>query len=172
MLHDVDAVAVKVLSEDIPHKSHAGGVALDLVSAEDAAHAATAIAARVGKARPDARIQGFTVQDMVRRLGAHELIVGIAEDPIFGLTILFGAGGTAVEIIRDTAVALPPLDLKLARDLTAETRVAKLLAGYRDRALADLDAIAMTLVRISQLIIDLPVVAELDINPLLADKKA
>ncbi|HEY7643883.1 MAG TPA: acetate--CoA ligase family protein, partial [Hyphomicrobiales bacterium] len=139
MLRDTDAIAVKVLSEDIPHKSDAGGVVLDLVSAADAARAAKDIAARVGKARPDARIQGFTVQDMVRRPGAHELIVGVAKDPIFGPTILFGAGGTAVEVIRDTAVALPPLDLKLARDLIAETRVAKLLSGYRDRPPADLD---------------------------------
>jgi acetyltransferase len=171
LLHDADAIAVKVLSEDIPHKSDAGGVVLNLASAADAARAANDITARVGKARPDARIQGFTVQDMIRRPRAHELIIGIAEDAIFGPTILFGAGGTAVEVIRDTAVALPPLDLKLARDLIAETRVAKLLAGYRDRPPADLDAIAMTLVRVSQLLIDLPVIAELDINPLLADEK-
>jgi acetyltransferase len=108
---------------------------------------------------------------MIRRVGAHELIVGVADDVIFGPTILFGAGGTAVEVIRDTAVALPPLDLKLARDLIAETRVAKLLAGYRDRAPADLDAIAMTLLRISQLITDLPAITEIDINPLLAHEK-
>ena len=76
-----------------------------------------------------------------------------------------------MEVIRDTAVALPPLDLKLARDLIAETRLSRLLAGYRDRAPADLDAIAMTLVRVSQLITDLPVITELDINPLLADEK-
>ena len=171
LLRTTDAVAVKVLSEDISHKSDVGGVALDLISADDARRAAEEIAAKVARACPDARIQGFTVQDMIRRLHAHELIVGVADDPIFGPTILFGAGGTAVEVIRDTAVALPPLDLKLARDLIAETRVAKLLAGYRDRAPADLDAIAMTLVRICQLITDLPFITEIDINPLLADDK-
>ena len=171
LLRTTDAVAVKVLSEDISHKSDVGGVALDLISAEGARRAAEEMAAKVARARPDARIQGFTVQDMIRRLRAHELIVGVADDPIFGPTILFGAGGTAVEVIRDTAVALPPLDLKLARDLIAETRVAKLLAGYRDRAPADLNAIAMTLVRICQLITDLPFTTEIDINPLLADDK-
>ncbi len=171
LLREVDAVAVKVLSEDIPHKSDVGGVMLDLISAEEARRAAVEIAAKVARARPDAHIQGFTVQDMIRRLGAHELIIGVADDPIFGPTILFGAGGTAVEVIRDTAVALPPLDLKLARDLIEETRVARLLAGYRDRPAADIDAIAMTLVRVSQLITDLPVITGLDINPLLADEK-
>ena len=171
LLPAAGSVVVKVLSEDIPHKSDVGGVALDLISADDARRAAEDIAAKVARARPDARILGFSVQDMVRRLAAHELIVGVADDSIFGPTILFGAGGTAVEVIRDTAVALPPLDLKLARDLIAETRVAKLLAGYRDRAPADVDAIAMTLVRISQLITDLPAITEIDINPLLADEK-
>jgi acetyltransferase len=171
LLRDVGAVALKILSEDIPHKSDVGGVALDLISAEEARRAAEDIAAKVARFRPDARIQGFTVQDMIRRLRSHELIVGVADASIFGPTILFGAGGTAVEVIRDTAVALPPLDLKLARDLIEETRVAKLLAGYRDRAPADLEAIAMTLVRISQLLTDIPVITEIDINPLLADEK-
>jgi acetyltransferase len=171
LLRSADAVVVKVLSEDISHKSDVGGVALDLSSPLDARRAAEEIAARIARARPDARIQGFTVQDMIRRPRAHELILGVADDPIFGPTVLFGAGGTAVEVIRDTAVALPPLDLKLARDLIEETRVARLLAGYRDRAAADLDAISMTLVRICQLITDLPVITEIDINPLLADER-
>jgi acetyltransferase len=169
LLRTTDAVAVKVLSEEISHKSDVGGVALDLISAQDARRAAEEIAEKVARARPDARIQGFTVQDMIRRLRAHELIAGVADDPIFGPTMLFGAGGTAVEVIRDTAVALPPLDLKLARDLIDETRIAKLLAGYRDRAPADIEAIAMTLVRLCQLITDFPVITEIDINPLLAD---
>jgi acetyltransferase len=108
---------------------------------------------------------------MVRWLRAHELIVGVADDSIFGPTVLSGAGGTAVKVIRDTAVALPPLDLTLARDLIDGTRMAKLLAGYRDHAPADLGTIAMRLVRICQLIIDLPVITEIDVNPLLADDK-
>ena len=164
-------VVVKLLSEDISHKSDVGGVVLNLESAAAAAKAAEEIAARVARVQPGARIQGFTVQEMVRRSGAHELIAGVSEDPIFGPTILFGAGGTAVEVTKDTAVALPPLDLNLAHNLIAETRVSKLLRGYRDRPAAELDAIAMALVRISQLITDLPMITELDINPLLADER-
>lgn len=164
-------VAVKVLSEDISHKSDIGGVVLNLESAAAAAKAAEEIAARVAQKQPDAKLDGFTVQEMIERPGSHELIVGVSEDPIFGPTILFGAGGTAVEVINDTAVALPPLDLKLAHRLIEQTRVAKLLRGYRDRPAADLDAIAMTLVRVSQLMTDLPFITELDINPLLADER-
>ncbi|MGI9384003.1 MAG: GNAT family N-acetyltransferase, partial [Methyloligellaceae bacterium] len=163
------AVAVKILSEDISHKTDVGGVRLDLTSAEVAGDVAEAMSARIAKAQPEAQIQGFTVQPMVIRPGAHELIVGVAEDDIFGPVILFGAGGTAVEVMDDKAVGLPPLDLLLARDLMAETRIARLLEGHRGIAGADLDAIAMTLVRISQLIVDCPEIRELDINPLLAD---
>jgi acetyltransferase len=164
-------VALKILSRDISHKSDVGGVLLNLQSAEAARKGAEEIAARVTRKRPDARMEGFTVQEMVARPRAHELIIGVSEDPIFGPTILFGAGGTAVEVIKDTAVALPPLDLKLAHSLIGQTRVSKLLRGYRDRPPADLDAVAMALVRVSQLITDLPVISELDINPLFADEK-
>lgn len=171
LLRDSAAVAVKVLSDSISHKSDVGGVALDLMTPEEARRAAEEIAAKVARLRPGAVVRGFTVQDMVRRPRAHELILGIADDAIFGPTVLFGAGGTAVEVIRDTAVALPPLDLKLARDLVGETRVSRLLAGYRDRAPADMDAIALALMRVCQLVTDLPVITGVDINPLLADEK-
>ena len=171
LLQNGRRVAVKVLSEQISHKSDVGGVMLNLESAAAAAKAAEEIAARVARKRPDARIDGFTVQEMIELPQAHELIIGVTEDSIFGPTILFGAGGTAVEVIKDTAVALPPLDLKLARHLISETRVSKLLSGYRDRPAADIEAIAMVLVRVSQLITDIPVVTGLDINPLLADER-
>lgn len=163
-------VAVKILSPDISHKSDVGGVALNIESAGAAVQTAREMQARMKRKQPEARLMGFTVQEMIERPGAHELIIGVSDDPVFGPAILFGAGGTAVEVIKDTALALPPLDLKLARSLIADTRVAKLLRGYRNRPAADLDAIAMTLVRVSQLISDLPVVTALDINPLLADE--
>ena len=107
---------------------------------------------------------------MVTRPNAHELLMGVYEDRLFGPMILFGAGGTATEIIHDTAVALPPLDDELARDLMEQTRIYKLLEGYRDRPPADLAAIAEALRRLSQLVVDCPAVKELDINPLLADE--
>src|ERR1700674_4890974 len=93
-------------------------------------------------------------------------------DDAFGPLMTFGAGGTAVEVIADTAHALPPLDLKLAGQLIDETRVSRLLAGYRDRPRADIAAIAQALVRVSYLVTDHPAIRELDINPLLADENA
>lgn len=171
LLANCKSVVVKILSEDISHKSDVGGVVLNLSTPQAAAKAASDIIARVKEHKPDARIQGFTVQEMVRRNRAHELIIGVSDDPIFGPSILFGAGGTAVEVIKDTAVGLPPLDLKLANNIIQETRVSSLLHGYRDRPAADMGAIAMALVRVSQLITDFPGITGLDINPLLADEK-
>ncbi|MGE5169860.1 MAG: bifunctional acetate--CoA ligase family protein/GNAT family N-acetyltransferase [Rudaea sp.] len=162
-------VALKILSPQITHKSDVGGVVLDLDAPDAVAAAAIAMRERVKRVRPDATLAGFTVQSMVRRPDAHELIVGVSTDPVFGPVILFGAGGTAVEVIADRAVGLPPLDAVLARDIIGRTRVAKLLAGYRDRPAADVDAIAATLTRISALVADIPDIVELDINPLLAD---
>lgn len=162
-------VALKVLSPDITHKSDVGGVVLDLLGADATRQAAAAMLGRVKQAAPDARVVGFTVQPMERRPLAIETIVGIAEDKVFGPVILFGHGGTAVEAIDDKSLALPPLNLKLARELIQRTRVAKLLAGYRDRPPADIDALALTLVRVAQLAADFAEVIELDINPLLAD---
>jgi len=109
------------------------------------------------------------VQPMLRRPGGIELILGMSEDRQFGPVILFGQGGVAVEVVKDKAVALPPLNLALARALIERTRVFRLLQGYRDRKPADLDAVALTLVKLSQLVADLPDIAELDINPLIAD---
>lgn len=163
-------VALKILSPDISHKSDVGGVALNLQSPADVRQAAERMLERIRRLRPQARNEGFTVQPMISRPGAHELILGVAQDQIFGPVIIFGAGGAAVEVIKDKAVALPPLDLKLARDLMAETRIFKLLQGYRDHPAADLDAIALALVRLSHLIADFPVIEELDVNPLLADQ--
>ncbi len=163
-------VALKILSPDISHKSDVGGVGLDLETSEAVQTAARAMTARVSRLAPEARITGFTVQRMARRPSAHELIVGAALDPIFGPVLLFGQGGTAVEVIGDRAMALPPLNMNLARELISRTRVSRLLAGYRDRPAADLDAICLTLIQISQMVVDIPEVAELDINPLLADE--
>jgi acetyltransferase len=163
-------VAVKVLSPDLTHKSDVGGVALNLADATQVRAAVEAMRSRIAKAAPQARIEGFVVQPMIHRPNTHELIIGASEDPQFGLVILFGHGGTAVEIIADRALALPPLNMRLAHDLIAQTRVSRLLRGYRDRPSADLDAIAVTLIKVAQLVIDFAEIAELDINPLLANQ--
>jgi len=163
-------VALKILSPDITHKSEVGGVALSLESPEQVRAAAAAMAKRLAELHSNARLTGFTVQQMIRRPGAHELIAGVAVDPMFGPIVLFGHGGTGVEVIADRAVALPPLNVPLARELVGRTRIAKLLAGYRDRPSADMSAIYATLCRLSRLLIDIPAIVELDINPLLADE--
>lgn len=161
---------MKILSDDISHKSDVGGVHLGLATTGEVETAATAMLARVRAARPEARIVRFTLSPMIRRPRPHELIPGMSVDANFGPFILFGAGGTAVEVVADTSLALPPLDLKLARDLIERTRITRLLVGYRDRKPADIDAIARTLVRISALVCQHPEIRELDINPLLADE--
>lgn len=162
-------VVLKVLSRDITHKSDVGGVVLNLASAAEVRTAAGEILARAKSQRPDARLAGVLVQPMVLRTKARELILGIADDPVFGPVVVFGRGGTAVEIINDKALALPPLDLALARALVARTRVSRLLAAYRDVPAVKEDAVALTLVKLAQLAADLPEVIGLDINPLLAD---
>lgn len=164
-------VALKILSPDVIHKSDMGGVVLDLENGPEVRHAAESMLHRLEQLLSTARLSGFTVQQMARRPGAHELIVGVANDPIFGPVILFGQGGTAVEVVKDRAIGLPPLNEALARELIGRTRVSRLLAGYRGRPAADIGAISRVLDQISQLVADLPEVVELDINPLLADEK-
>jgi acetyltransferase len=165
------AVVAKILSPDIVHKSEVGGVRLNLTNAHAVGEAVNDILARARTARPDARIMGVTIHPMIVRPKAQELIVGIADDPTFGPIVAFGCGGTAVEVIDDKALALPPLDLKLARDLIARTQISKLLAGYRNVPAADMEAIALVLVKVAQLAADFPEIRGLDINPLLADRE-
>lgn len=163
-----EPVALKILSRDITHKSDAGGVALNLGAATVEA-AAEDMLRRVAQTAPHARIDGFTVQPMIRRKAAHEILVGLAEDAVFGPVILFGEGGTATEVISDRALGLPPLNPILARDMVSRTRIARRLGGYRDRPPADMDAIVRTLIQISEIACAFDCVRELDINPLVAD---
>jgi acetyltransferase len=163
-------VALKILSPDITHKSDVGGVRLDLMNAKAATNAGREMLEAVKANAPGARITGFTVEPMARRPNAYELLVGVADDATFGPVLLFGQGGTATEIIGDRAIGLPPFNLALAKELISRTRVSRLLAGYRDRPPAALDQIQLTLVQVSQLVIDFAEIAELDINPLLADE--
>lgn len=162
-------VVLKILSDDISHKSDVGGVALNLLDELEVREAAQTMLARVQRQHPLARIQGFTVQAMVRRQHAQELIVGSTTDSVFGPVILFGQGGTAVEVMADRAVALPPLNLPLAKALVSRTRVARLLAGWRDTPAADETALHRVLVAVSQLLAEIPEIAELDINPLIVN---
>lgn len=164
------SVALKILSPDIAHKSDVGGVVLHLTSGEEVLEEARAMLDRVREAVPDARIEGFTVQEMAVRPDAYELIVGMTENPLFGPVILFGEGGIGVEVVEDYALALPPINMRLASELMTRTRIWKRLKGYRSRQAVDLPAVALTLNQVSQLIVDFPEIVELDINPLLADQ--
>ncbi len=163
-------VVLKIMSRDIVHKSDVGGVVLNLTTPDAVRSAAGEIIARARTLRPEARIAGVIVQAMMVRPKARELIIGLADDPTFGTVVVFGHGGTAVEIINDKALALPPLDLQLARGLVGRTRVSKLLRGYRDVPAVQQDAVEMVLVKIAQMAADIPEIRELDINPLLADE--
>ena len=162
-------VVLKVLSADIDHKTDVGGVMLDLPDGAAVRQAAASMLKRVAAARPDAVIEGFTVQAMVRRAHTHELIVGGSIDPTFGPVVLFGAGGTSVELVADRAIGLPPLNEPLARAMVDRTRVSRLLKGWRDTPPADEPAVWQALVAVSRMLADLPELSVVDINPLVAN---
>ncbi|MEY3871442.1 MAG: hypothetical protein RLZZ296_437 [Pseudomonadota bacterium] len=162
-------VALKIISPQIIHKSDVGGVVLGLASASEVRAAAESMQAQVTKLRPDAVLQGYTVQAMAHRPGAHELIVGINTDPLFGPVLLLGEGGTSVELHASHAVALPPLNASLAQDLVQRSQLGKMLGGYRGKPAANQAALLDTLLKVSLLACDMAQVAELDMNPLLID---
>ncbi|MBK9574596.1 MAG: acetate--CoA ligase family protein [Rhodoferax sp.] len=161
-------VVLKILSDDI---SQIGCRRRGVESARRGRRARrrSTMLARVKRQQPGAVIQGFTVQTMLQRAHAQELIIGSATDPVFGPVILFGQGGTAVEVMADRAIALPPLNTQLAKALVARTRVSRLLAGWRDTPAVDEAAVHRALVAVSQLLAEVPEIAELDINPLIAN---
>jgi acetyltransferase len=161
-------VVLKALAPGASHKSDVGGVALDLRDAQAVLRAAHEMQQRLAMAPGVGSLAGFMVQAMVRQRGASELIVGISTDAVFGTVLMFGHGGVDAELQADRAIALPPLNRALAADLVARTRVARHLAGFRDRPPVDLTALSDVLVAVSQMAVDLPELAEMDINPMLA----
>ncbi|HTW53996.1 MAG TPA: GNAT family N-acetyltransferase, partial [Stellaceae bacterium] len=162
-------VALKIRSPDITHKSDVGGVALGLRDEAAARDGAVAMLDRVRASRPEARLDGILVQQMIERPGAIELLAGLADDVVFGPVVVFGQGGTAVEVVGDSAIALPPLNPLLARAQMERTRIWRLLQAYRGKPAAAIDAITDVLIRLGELAADHPEIRELDINPLLAD---
>jgi acetyltransferase len=163
-------VVLKVRADGITHKSDVGGVLRGLADVDEVERGFEAIAARLVERAPQARFLGVLVQKMVVRPHGRELIVGLARDPTFGPVITFGMGGIAVEVFRDSAVAVPPLNAFLARDLISRTRVARMLDAFRGAPAVDLDKVIEVLLRVSELACEIPAVVELDINPLLADE--
>lgn len=164
-------VVLKVVSPEVVHKSDVGGVVIGLTDPRNVIREAENIRVRVLEKLPEARIEGYTVEPMIQRRGAHELIAGFTRDPLFGPVVLFGHGGTEAETVADRALALPPLDLHFAQELIDQTQIARLLRGYRDTPPANLQAIALALARIAQLACEFPSIAELEINPMLASEE-
>lgn len=162
-------VALKVESPDVPRTSLAGGVALNLSSDEEVMDAALSTANNVCDQVPGARMEGYAVQRMCRLAGAHELAVETATDPVFGPIIRFGQGGSMAEVLADRQTALPPLNMGLAQELVSRTRVYRLLRGSGHKAHVNLDAVRLLLCKVSQLIIDIPEIFELEIDPLFVD---
>lgn len=161
-------VAVKISSPQISHKSDVGGVRLNVVDDHEMADAWMEVTGNARNAQPEAEIAGVTVEPMIDMKDGRELVVGSSRDPVFGPTILFGAGGTLVEVLRDSAVSLPSLNAVLANRLINRTRVSRLLSAFRGKPAVDREAVIGVLLRISDLVCELAEIDELDINPLLA----
>ncbi|HVC94711.1 MAG TPA: bifunctional acetate--CoA ligase family protein/GNAT family N-acetyltransferase [Pirellulales bacterium] len=161
-------VVLKIASPDITHKTDVGGVALNLAGEAAVSAAFEQIVASARARRPEARIEGVSVQRMVAVPDAFELILGSKQDPVFGAVILVGMGGVTAELFQDRALGLPPLNDRLARRMLESLRSWPLLTGYRGRPAAQLDTLVETVVRFSYLVADFPEITELDINPLLA----
>lgn len=158
-------VAMKINSRDILHKSDAGGVRLDITTADQVSTAFEQITSGARIHFPNAEIEGVSVQQMVPR-SEVELIIGSRKDPDFGPVILFGLGGTFTEVIKDRAIGLPPLNRLLAGRIMEETKAFRLLQGFRNYPPADLVRLEEILIRVSQLVTDFPEIDELDINPI------
>lgn len=162
-------VVLKIHSPDISHKSEVEGVSLDLRNPREVEAGFDRLTRAAADHNPKADIAGVTVQPMIRP-NQYELILGARMDREFGPVILFGTGGIMTEVMRDRAIALPPLNRLLARRLMEETRIYRLLRGYRNYPAADLVKLEEILIRLAQLVIDFPQIAELDINPLIVSK--
>lgn len=161
-------VVLKLDSPDITHKSDAGGVELNLLNDEEVTQAFDRITARARQFKPDARVRGVTVQPMVTHPFGRELIVGAKRDPVFGMVMLVGSGGTEAELLQDRALELPPLSERLARRMLESLRLWPLLKGYRGKPGVHLDKLIETLIRLSYLVADRPEIVEFDVNPLVA----
>ena len=163
-------VAMKVNSPDITHKSDAGGVVLNLSNAHEVRAAYQHILDNVQHNRPNAHMDGISIEPMIVKPNGRELMIGVTSDPVFGPVITFGAGGTAVEIMGDRAVALPPLNNFLVAELIQETHIAKMLGAFRNMAPANMSALEDVLLRVSEMVCELPLLKEMDINPLILDE--
>jgi len=163
-------VALKINSVKLTHKSDVGGVRLNIANARDVRNAYSELIQQVREKEPDARIDSVVVERMHTGANTRELLLGVLRDPAFGPVISFGSGGTAVEVMQDRSVALPPLNSFIIRTMVERTRVSRLLGSFRRMPPVKGDALHYVLQRISEMVCELPEVMEMDINPLIADE--
>ncbi|MBU0601206.1 MAG: GNAT family N-acetyltransferase [Gammaproteobacteria bacterium] len=163
-------VAMKIDSSDIMHKSDVGGVRLHVDNLRAVRDCWQELMAEVGRRKPEARLRGVSIEPMVTKRNARELFVGVVHDDVFGPVISFGHGGTRIEVLRDRAVTLPPINVELARDAIQRTRVSAMLGEFRGMPAIDMDALERVLIRVSEMVCELPWIREMDINPLLVDE--
>ncbi|HSE02492.1 MAG TPA: GNAT family N-acetyltransferase [Burkholderiales bacterium] len=163
-------VVMKIDSPDITHKSDVGGVRLGIANAQAARDAYHELTDGLKRLRPEARLSGVVVEPMVARPNGRELLAGVVHDRVFGPAITFGTGGTAVEVHADRAVALPPLNGMLIEELIHGTRARRLLGEFRNMPPVDRTALEVMLLRISEMVCELPEIREMDVNPLLVDE--
>lgn len=163
-------VAMKIDSPQITHKSDAGGVRLNVSTLSSVRSTFQEIQEHVRARLPGVDINGVAIEPMVRKRHGRELFVGVIRDEVFGPAITFAEGGTRVELHRDRAVALPPLNAYLARDMIDSTRIAQMLGAFRDMPPANREALVQVLLRVSEMVCELPWIREMDINPLIVDE--
>lgn len=164
-------VVMKINSPDISHKQDVGGVQLNIQNGESARAAFNNIIERVKASKPEAKISGVSIERMYNNPNYRELMIGVVRDKVFGPVISFGMGGSLVEVVKDRAVALPPLNSFLAKRLIARTRAMKLLGNFRGKPPINMDALINVLLAVSDMICELPQIQEMDLNPLLVDEK-
>lgn len=163
-------VALKIDSPDISHKSDVQGVALNILNATGVRDTYNDMVQTVARLQPKARINGVTVQTMARTRHGREIYIGLVTDDPFGPVIAFGAGGTMIELINDRAMELPPLNQFLASRLINRSRVAETLGEWRGNSAANVDALEQILLRVSEMVCELPQLREMDINPIIIDE--
>jgi acetyltransferase len=161
-------VVMKILSPDITHKSDVGGVRLNLINTKQVGNAFDDMMEHVKRVKPDAHVIGVNIQPMVKFAHQREVMIGLKRDAVFGPVIAFGAGGVKVEVLRDVALALPPLNQRLAATLMGSTRIRSVLNAYRDVRAIDDNAVIDVLLRVSTMACLLPWIEEMDLNPVLS----
>lgn len=164
-------VAMKIHSPDVTHKSEVKGILLNLSNVNAIYKGFEKLKENLKKYAPQAHFDGVTIEPMYQRANGRELLIGIASDPIFGPVINFGAGGTMVEVLKDNALGLPPLNRYLVKNLINKTRVYQLLRSFRDKPAIHFKALEDLLLNVSRMVCELPQICEMDINPLIADEQ-